>query len=414
MHAIGALALSAYVISAYATDISYHFLGGKPYLSWVAGIVTAITFLMSGTALRALKTTTGKLALGLMVWLLIDIPFSRWPGGSFEMMQAYIPKAHFVIFFSAALLMTAKQCRMIVTAYIIAACAILFTCFRYGSINEDGRMGIEDSIFFANPNDLALYLVISLGFWTFLISSPKLPTRISGLLGAGIAVFYLLKTGSRGSFIALAAILALWFILSKKRLQVLLFMIPSVAIILMIAPSSMLHRMSLLTATEGEAVQANDTGSVDSQFERQQLLRLSIKYTFRNPLFGVGPGQFSDAVWADYKKVGIHVASLSTHNGYTQISSECGLPAFFCFAGMIFLSIRNNFRLARRTSGLPQYELVSRIAFGLTTAGVAFAANLFFHHVGYTMYVASLTGLSIALELATVHIASGRTAPVRR
>jgi len=54
--------------------------------------------------------------------------------------------------------------------------------------------------------------------------------------------------------------------------------------------------------------------------QRKELLFKSLKVTVRHPLFGVGPGNFEvvSGAWD------------VTHNSYTQISAEGGIPAFFC------------------------------------------------------------------------------------
>src|SRR5690242_15085613 len=68
VHRIGLIAVCAYLISGYATDLSYRFLGAKPYLSMVSGLVAFACFVFSGRALVALRTTVGKLWFALMCW----------------------------------------------------------------------------------------------------------------------------------------------------------------------------------------------------------------------------------------------------------------------------------------------------------------------------------------------------------
>ena len=169
--------------------------------------------------------------------------------------------------------------------------------------------------------------------------------------------------------------------------------------LILVSPGSTIHRLELLNASDTDIVQEGDLGTIGSQISREALLRLSINYSLAHPVVGVGPGQFSDTVLSDYKKRGIHVQELSTHNGYTQISSECGIPAAGIFIAMIWLTIRNNHRIYRKMR-TTKHEMLSRMAFAVMLSAVGLAANLMFHHIGYTMYLSTLTGLSIALELA--------------
>jgi O-antigen ligase len=398
------------VVAAYASDLVIRYFGSKPYLSWISGIILLLAFLTCGTMMRSLKTTLGRLGLAFAVWLLIAIPFSRWPGGSFSLMEGFLPRVQSVIFFSGALLLTVKQCRTTVLSVLVALSAILFSCLRSGNM-DTGRLYINDSGFFDNPNDLGLFLVVFLGFWAYPLMSKRVVARVVGGVGALITVYYLMKTGSRGSFVALAVVLAACVILSKNRILALAFLIPSVAMTILVAPGNTLHRLALLvTDSEADFTQADDLRSIDSQVSRQELLRLSIKYTIANPIFGVGSGQFSDSVWSDSKKEGIHRADLSTHNGYTQISSENGIPAVCIFISIILLTIRNNFRVYRSMARLHQDSL-SRMAFAVMMASIAMAVNLMFHHVGYTIYLPTLVGLTVALEMAVRELPAPEAAP---
>jgi O-antigen ligase len=116
-------------------------------------------------------------------------------------------------------------------------------------------------------------------------------------------------------------------------------------------------------------------------------------------LSGVGPGQFADAYWADAKKEGKHVASLGTHNSYTQVGAEGGLPVFFCYAGVIILCIRSNYRLYRGAMDDPKLRDIMQMSFCLFLATIGLATNAIFHHMAYSMHVPVLGGLSICLQL---------------
>src|SRR6476469_10122157 len=65
---LGLYALCVYLIAAWANDLSKRFLGTKPFVSMIAGVVVFLCFLLSGQALAALRSTAGKLWLMLGVW----------------------------------------------------------------------------------------------------------------------------------------------------------------------------------------------------------------------------------------------------------------------------------------------------------------------------------------------------------
>jgi hypothetical protein len=402
LHSIGTIALAVYVVSAYASDLIIRYFGTKPYFSWISGITMFIAFLGCGTMMRSLKTKLGRFGLAFGVWLLVTVPFSHWPGGSFAMVQVYLTKVHSVIFFSGALLLTVKQCRTMVISMLVSLSAVLFSCFQSGNM-DTGRLFISDSGFFDNPNDLGLFLVVCLGFWAYPLLSKRILARVLGGVGVVITCYYLMKTGSRGSFVAFTIVLFTCLIFSNKRLIALILLVPAVGMILVLAPGATLHRMALLTESEADVTPGGDGASVASQLSRRELLRLSIQYTIMHPFVGVGPGQFSDTVGADSQKEGVHKADLSTHNGYTQISSETGVPGALLFISIIGLTILSNYRVYRRMARGSRDSL-GRMAFAVLLASVALAANLMFHHVGYTMYIPTLVGLTIALQMAAREI----------
>ena len=101
------------------------------------------------------------------------------------------------------------------------------------------------------------------------------------------------------------------------------------------------------------------------------------------------------------KLAGSHVASLGTHNSYTQIGAEGGFPALFCFAGVIILSIRSNYRIYKFCEGKPDLQLAANLALSLLLSCLGYGVNAFFHHSAYSAIVSTLAGTSCVLALAT-------------
>jgi O-antigen ligase len=93
----------------------------------------------------------------------------------------------------------------------------------------------------------------------------------------------------------------------------------------------------------GHVLQSEDclrigaVAAIGSQVQRQELFKKSLYITITHPLLVVGPDQFAVAVAGDSAKQGVHSPSLGTHNSYTQVSSECGIPAFICWCAVLVL-----------------------------------------------------------------------------
>lgn len=401
---LGLYALCTYLISGYATDLSYRFLGTKPYVSMVSGVVVFVCFVLSGRAAAALRTNVGRLWLGLGLWMCVSIAFSRWRGGSFEVMQMYLPKQHMVLFYIAAFALTVKDCRTVLRACILGSFVLLITCFFFGAPEQaSGRFVINSNPLLNNPNDLAMQLVMALGFFLFWIRQPGLMGRVGGMLGMFGAAYYLLKTGSRGGMLAAAALTLLWVFFSRNRFLIIALAIPAIGILSVMTPQANLHRLSLIFLHPDEELvtSVEEEKTVSSQMARTYLMKKSVEIALANPIFGVGPGCFSDALEAEGKKEGRHEASVGTHNTYTQIAAECGMPALIMFVAAIIIAIRSSYRLYRQTSKDPSQDLLSSVAFTCFGLTVAYSIDVFFHHMAYYGSMPLFLGLWVATDLAT-------------
>jgi O-antigen ligase len=149
----------------------------------------------------------------------------------------------------------------------------------------------------------------------------------------------------------------------------------------------------------------------ESSEERYQLLLTSLKLTFQHPLLGVGPGQFQVASTDAARATNSFAHWRETHNVYTQVSSEEGIPAaFFYIAALVYCfkelgAIRKMYRRAQASllnPSLPapaaqnleeKYEDTSTMAFCLTLSLVSFAVFGFFSSMAYLFFFPTLAGL---------------------
>ena len=168
-------------------------------------------------------------------------------------------------------------------------------------------------------------------------------------------------------------------------------------------PSDTLHRLFLVTADSSltRFKTRADAASIQSQVQRQELLKQSLYYTWTHPLFGVGPDQFPVAVNGDATKAGQSAAWLGTHNSYTQISSECGLPALFFYCAVIFLCFRWNHRLYQQSRDRPALKEIAGLSFCLLTGTMVYATSTCFFHMAYSQILPALAGFTVALNLAS-------------
>jgi O-antigen ligase len=141
-------------------------------------------------------------------------------------------------------------------------------------------------------------------------------------------------------------------------------------------------------------------GDLESQIQRTELAKKAVGYTVTHPLFGVGPGQFGEVVWADAKMSGLRFPSLGTHNSYLQAASEMGIPGLIFYLGTLFGALSMSLRLYRRAMRDPRMSDVANMALCLFLALVAYSFSTLFHHVAYSRQLPTLAGITIALWAA--------------
>ena len=166
-------------------------------------------------------------------------------------------------------------------------------------------------------------------------------------------------------------------------------------------PSSVFHRLTLI-GPQSQTLAGNgqeDESAAASQSQRMELLGQSVTYALSHPLFGVGPGQFAVAASGDAAKEGSHAAWLGTHNSYTEVASECGIPAFLLYVSVIALTLVSNLRIIRRTADLAEHSDLRALAFCTFNAMLVYAICTFFFHIAYSGYLPAIAGMSVALRL---------------
>jgi len=400
LHNFGLICISAYLLSAYSNDLMMHAFGGKAYLSWVFGPLAILLLVICGTVMRGVRFSIGKFWLGFAACLLFSTAFSMVKPTSLGMIKGYFMQVLVVYFCCTAFALTIRNVHKLMMANVICTAMMILEAILFGQPDEAGRMVIPDSIFLGNSNDFSLHLVCSLGFSMYLVWQKSGLAKVLGATQFLLTLYLMLKTGSRGGFLALMGCLTIWFLFSGKRGTIIALLLPGLAVIPLISGATLARLVhievpgsSLANSAEGEAEM--------SQVERTHLLETSIRFALTHPLFGTGPATFSDALYFDDLAHGTHTPALGTHNSWTQVASECGIPAFLFYVCVVFGSIRVCYRIMRKTQNQPGAEKVFAISACLLGILVAYAISTTFDHVAYHLLLPLFSGTTVALYLST-------------
>lgn len=379
------------------------------HLPLLFSTLALICMVMSGGLGRAMSTTPAKLLIAFTVWMIMILPLSSWKGGSFYMLQDNWSRAVSSFLLVAGLTVSLSNCRRIMIALMLgstmAGLIALLKNHRPG-----GRLSLPVGLF-ANSNDMAQMMLLALPLTALLWGRGILKSLIAAVSFL-ILLLTVLGSGSRSALLAIALIAFLVFLRSSaaNRLLIVATVLGGVVMAALIVPKATIMRYATIfgdseevqvAESEEEAVQlSRNASAMESSASRKKLLLRSLELTARNPLFGVGPGVFQVAATDLSRASGERSMWLETHNTYTQVSSETGIPGALLYLGMVISCFRAILKLekaARKDKQLEETLLLSRtMLFALT----GFAVTSFFSSVAYKFMFPMVLGMAVALVRA--------------
>lgn len=372
---------------------------------WIPGLSTAPLAKLSGALvilalIFSLRHIRGRLPweiflLALLVGqLFLSSALSPvWRGGAFQVTLDFSKVLIIVLVMSVAAGTLARLKTLILTQALclvaIAAVAIWKGHMILGRL--EGVLGAN----YADPNDLALAIVISipLGLLMLFLSKNWL-VRLFWTIALGMMTYAVLLTGSRGGFLALAGAVAvcLWEFAIRGRRPYLLALALLAGFVLWQSAGGMVAARLKGTLN----VDDDKAAAYESAQARQRLFWRSIEITEEHPIFGVGPGNFNQVSGQWH----------TTHNSLTLISSEGGIPAFLLFVSILVCGFMN----LRTTKRLTSPGSESRLLAGALFASLAgYVIGALFLSTAYLFFPYILVGYTIALvSIARKSAARGR------
>lgn len=390
-------------------EVIYSLTGVNTKLLWIVAPLAIFGMLVNGSISRTLRHTPAKLWIGFVLWMMLATPFSSWLGGSVSRVLDYLEIELCLLFILGGSLASWRDVRAVFVVVAGGGVVNLFSAHLFGD-NASGRLALEASGLIGNSNDLAAHLLLVMPFLLFFVLDPKTIgiLKLFLMVGLGFGVFQVLKTGSRGALIALAVMLVFWLLRAsmKQRAAVLVCTIALVVLAPIMLPAETMQR--LLTLTGDAAVDEAD----QSKDSRRYLFFKSLEFTFQYPIFGVGPDQFSNFEGKTQVDSGMRGSWHATHNAYTQVSSEAGLPAaLFFIGGMVtaWFMVHRVYRTARLTG----HREVANACFCYLLALTGFMTAILFLSNAYRFYEPAMVGLAISLSiLARQQLAQQQNQPL--
>jgi O-antigen ligase len=403
---VGVLLLLVYVFVrfSYITDTLGYWTDSKTFLVIVLGVPLAILTVISGGLRRAFRARPTFWASGLMLWMVFVLPFGFWRSGSLHTLFGAFQTEFSILFMIAGMVFTMREFQRVAITIAWATGVVILSSFVFG-VSQIGRFSFSFGTL-SNANDYATHLIVVLPFVLLVVLNSR--TAAARILGVGVALlgtFLVVKTGSRAGLLSLALVYFFLFLRGTQAQRVALGLAAVVlsAAAVIALPRTTLLRYALLADSSVDEEDTTDRGlaaAVGSGSQRKELLMDSLVLTALHPLVGVGPGNFAPAAADRAGQAGQRGKWLLSHNTYTEISSETGVPGLILLLGMFASSFAQLRSIYRRTRHQLAYRAIHNTAFCMMLSLIGFCICIFFASMSYRFYFPALVGLVVSFAAA--------------
>lgn len=359
-------------------------------IAFVVGTLTLVIFLLTQLSLEGNLTARPRevnLVLVFCLLALLSMPLAVEPGTAWETFSGVFIRCVLIFVVMVNAVRTTERLRWLLWVAVCAGLALSLKAvndYRLGNLTVEGyRVGGVGEGLFANPNEVALFLVTLIPVTTALALGARSLTRKAAYAAVTLLMLAaVVVTFSRGGFLGLAAALGLmaWKMGRRNRLTILAAMLACGALLLALAPSNFSLRLLSIFVPSLDPVGSSDM--------RRQLLWRSLLVAARHPLLGIGMGNFPL----------VSLRSLVTHNSYTQVAAEMGTPALVVYVLFVLTPFKGLARIERETYEGRKASRFYYLAVGIHASLLGYMVSSFFASVAYVWYVYYVVAYAVCLR----------------
>src|SRR6266481_5011283 len=319
---------------------------GQLHLTFIFGCCSGVAYLgaVVSRRMRLIWTQELKLTLLLTAWYLVGIPFAFWRSGSFQIVTHVWLKTLFVFFLLTQTLLTLKRIRGLLWAIILSELAVTgFSIIQSSRVTWVGERMLGFSQGILGWNFLGIAVAVTLPYIAVMLVMTRSALRSVVLVTAALSMMWMLMlTASRGGVlnVVFSAVLTCVFVLfSSVRGRIIgAGIILALVLAVCLAPAVLWQRLGTIWGDHDIYAGQVAASAEESKEDHLSVLVRSIQYTLEHPIFGLGLGNFQVASGTE---LGQPSAWMGTHNTFTEISSEAGVPALLLFLGLLVTAMRN-------------------------------------------------------------------------
>lgn len=389
---------------------------GKLQIPIVLEILLGLTLVASLNGPRNIKWARSRIfaiPFILLAIMIVGVPFSLWIGKSvFFIEKDFIPSL--LLMAAVALsLREAEDLNWLAFMHLIGATVYSVWIYLFVSIASDGRL---EGVVYYDANDFALLIVCTIPFAIyFLRPTVAIWKRLFALFALALFVDMVLKSGSRGGFIAFVALMTYVVIAFRSIPTRLRLSAVGVAFLIMTVLGSATYWNMMRTILHPK----NDY-NMKEQAGRKFVWKRGVGYMLMRPVLGVGADNFEQAegtlsaISRQYAAEGRGLKWSTAHNSFVLVGAELGVGGLVLFVTMLGTSF---YHLAQIKGGPDDDPVVTpedtAFAQMLMASLLGFCVAGSFVSASYFAFLYALIGLVIAEDsLRRRRHASGIGQPV--
>jgi len=371
----------------------YEFFPGYTFLFslafWIAVSTLAVffptQFMLEGTLTARPREV--NLAILFTLLVLVGIPLATDPGMAWKSFNDPYLKSVLMFIVLVNVVRTERRLKWLLLLALAVGCVLSVSAFQdsqRGNFTVEGyRVTGNIGGMFGNVNDMALHLVVTVPIAIGLfLQTRSLWQKIVYALACLAMVTGIFFSYSRGAFLGLICVVAtlIWMLFRRNRVAAVVLFCIAIILMLVVAPGNYINRVLSIVDHSRDAA--------GSASQRQAVLMRSFLVSLRHPLLGVGMGNFP--IYS--------IRNLVTHNSYTQVSSELGMPALALYVMFMLTPLRSLARIARETFATRRDTRVHYLAVGLAASLVGYMITSAFIAVAYWPFVYYVVGYAVTLR----------------
>lgn len=370
----------------------------KPAL--LATVMAIGLFMLQQTGRRRIHLLRSRIAdwlIGLLFWAALSIPAALNQGVAFHTWTDFFQTIVMAFVLAGSVRTTRDVERLILVYYLVTLIYTAVVLSRFDLGPDNWRLG---RLYYYDANDFATLIITAMPFGLyFVLGRHPLQWRLLSLGGLAMLAVALIRSGSRGGFLALLAIVA--FVLLRFTTVPARARLAGLLLILTIAFGAASDQYWSQMQT---MIHPKEDYNLTSEGGRIRIWKRGLSYIAARPITGVGLHNFQVAEGtisplAKLRERGIGVRWGAAHNTFIQVGAETGIPGLLLFIGWIanaFIALRRAGRRAREAG----VRTVPRLAQTLTAALIGFVVGAFFLSLAYADMLYTLGGLSLGLSKA--------------